>query len=479
MKNPLRFNQLLLPFHCSFAPFFLFINNQLILIALIGGVGFLVYYFLDREKDLKKTLQNKNDEIASLKQELESANQQLQEKNTSLDLLNKKLVSEISERENAEKFSFARDRFVVSVSNKMRSPLNTISNLTHFLLENSPMENQAEPLRNLQFAANDLVVFINDILNYSKIEAGKLNLSERAFSPSKCLGDLAHRFEQKAKEKGLLFHFEMSENIPARLVGDQARLIQISTNLISNLMSQTDEGMVDVHISVVNPKWSTVMFKILVSGTDKGKSLQSLEVLQNPIQDDTELQGYESQQLSMAIAKRLIELQNGTLEVESRASMGTSFIVNLPFKNADNDKPNSNQNRLDNYSDLRGNRVLIVEDNKVNQLVVANLLRKLGMEVTTADNGLLALDEFDKNDFDLVLMDVQMPEMDGYRATAEMRRHPDQNKSDVPIIALTSSAFLTAKEKAKLFGMNDHVGKPFSPEELLERISSCLAYCKG
>jgi CheY-like chemotaxis protein len=269
----------------------------------------------------------------------------------------------------------------------------------------------------------------------------------------------------------------MEGNIPEKFIGDQARLIQIATNLVSNMLAQTDEGMVDVHCSVVNPNWSTVMLKLVVSGTDLGKSVQLLEDLQKPVPENTKEGGYEGQQLSLAIAKRLIELQNGSLSVESRASQGTSFEVNLPFKNAA--KVPTKENRpLSSYGHLQGYRVLIVEDNKVNQLVVANLLRKLGMEVSTADNGMLALEEFDKKAFDLVLMDVQMPVMDGYRATAEMRRHPDSNKNDVPIIALTSSAFLTAKEKAKLFGMNDHVGKPFSPEELLEKMSACLEFCK-
>ena len=142
-------------------------------------------------------------------------------------------------------------------------------------------------------------------------------------------------------------------------------------------------------------------------------------------------------------------------------------ILRTPEKPKENDSGS--------YDQLAGNRILLVEDNKINQLVVSNMLKKLKIEVVTADNGLEALDEFAKQYFDLILMDIQMPKMDGYRTTAEIRKSSDPKKREVPIIALTASAFLTAKEKAKLFGMDDHVGKPFGPEDLLEKISSCLS----
>ena len=137
-------------------------------------------------------------------------------------------------------------------------------------------------------------------------------------------------------------------------------------------------------------------------------------------------------------------------------------------------KDNKSATQAKSFQHLEGNRILLVEDNKINQLVVAKLLRKLNIDVVTADDGLEALEAINKMYFDLVLMDIQMPKMDGYRATAEIRKNTDPRKRDVPIIALTASAFLTEKEKAKLFGMNDHVGKPFGQEDLLEKISDCL-----
>lgn len=479
MRDPLRFNLVLLPFLFCFQPsMFLISVNQSILIAFLGSLAFLVYYFLDKKASIMAELREKNIAIDAQKKELEEANRELELKNTSLDLLNKKLVSEMAERENIQNFSFARDRYLANTSSEMRSPLNNINHLTHSLLESSPREDQVEALRNLQFSVNDLVVFINDMLNFSKIEVGKVNLADREFNLAASIRSVQNRFEQQVKEKGLLFNLECDADVPENLLGDQARLVQIVSNLLSKMIHQTDEGMVDVHFSAENTKWSTITLKIAVSGTDNGQGLQLLENLQQPSKEELEKGQYDRQDLSLAIAKRLIELQNGTLEVESRAGLGTAFLVSMPFKNINKEKKLAVSQASRNYSNLEGTHVLLVEDNKVNQIIVANLLRKVGMDVTTADNGKEALEIFERQDFDLVLMDVQMPEMNGYQATAEIRRHSDTNKFKVPIIALTSSAFLTAKEKAKLFGMNDHVGKPFSPEELLEKISHCLEFCK-
>ena len=188
--------------------------------------------------------------------------------------------------------------------------------------------------------------------------------------------------------------------------------------------------------------------------------------------------GYGGERLSLAITKRLVELQNGKLEVQSIPGESTVFKILLPFKLSPESLKQVKDTTKADFSHLAGNRILVVEDNKINQLVVSKMLRKLGVEVSTADNGLEGLEVFEREYFDLVLMDIQMPEMDGYRATAEIRRHPNPAKRDVPVIALTASAFLTEKEKAVLFGMNDHVGKPFSPEELMEKISACLRVYK-
>ncbi len=462
-------------------------NNKIrwFLMALVG-LGLLLIGVLYNSYRLKKKdnnlLRAKNEEIERQKSEINTKNEELNEKNASLDVLNTKLVTEMAERESIEQSSFARDRFLATMSHEMRTPMNIIIGLTHLLLSENPREDQIEHLRTLQFSANNLVVFINDVLDFSKIEAGKLTLESRAFKPKDLITEVEKRFELPSRDKGLLLSCTIDKTVPEVLLGDSARLNQIMTNLVSNAIKYTSKGKVDVNVKLHELNKKEAVLKLIVEDTGQGIDPAKLEEMFRKFssQSNEELfEGYASSGLGLAITKRLVDLQNGNIEVESVPDRGTVFTILLPFRTVDrNTKVEEKNDGPKDYSHLAENKVLLVEDNKINQLVVAKMLRKLGMDVVTADDGLLALDAYTNQYFDLVLMDIQMPNMDGYRTTAEIRKSTDPRKRDVPIIALTASAFLTEKEKAKLFGMNDHVGKPFGPDDLLEKISNCLAVYK-
>ena len=455
------------------------------LMALVG-LGLLLMGVLYNSYRLKKRdnnlLRAKNEEIESQKVEIHAKNAELNEKNESLDVLNQMLVKEMADRESIEQSSFARERFLATMSHEMRTPMNIIIGLTHLLLSENPREDQIDHLRTLQFSANNLVVFINDVLDFSKIEAGKLTLESREFNAHDILKEIGRRFELPSRDKELGLNCRFDKKIPEVLLGDPARMNQILTNLVSNAIKFTHKGRVDVDIQLDELNKSEATLKLVVqdtgSGIDPAKLDEMFRKFSSTSNEDL-FEGYASSGLGLAITKRLIDLQNGRIEVNSVPGKGTTFTVFLPYKviHVDKNAPKKAATPKD-YSDLVGNKVLLVEDNKINQLVVAKMLRKLGMEVITADDGLEALDAYSNQYFDLVLMDIQMPKMDGYRTTAEIRKSSDPRKRDVPIIALTASAFLTEKEKAKLFGMNDHVGKPFGPDDLLEKISSCLAMYK-
>jgi CheY-like chemotaxis protein len=448
----------------------------LLIIGLIGGLLATLCFSYRRKKRDNQLLLAKNEEIERQKNEINDKNVELQQKNVSLDLLNKKLVDEMAERENVEKSSFARDRFLATMSHEMRTPLNIIIGLSHILLDSQPRPDQAEQLRTLQYSANDLVVFINDVLDFSKIEAGKLNLEDREFIPAATFQEVSQLFQEKSARKNLQFQFSFDKKIPEKLLGDNARLHQILTYLHNNIFQYTELGFVKTSMELEKLNTGKAMLKITVEGSDGGLGREMLETTSQTGGSQQDFTGMnDGEKLSLAIAKRLVELQNGKLEVETLPGTSTSFIVYLPFKLPVSDEKSDQAKPASDFSHLAGTSILVVEDNKINQLVVAKLLRKLGIEVKTANHGLEALDIYEYEDFDLILMDIQMPEMDGYRTTAEIRTHPNPAKRDVPIIALTASAFLTEKEKAVLFGMNDHVGKPFSPDELLEKISACLA----
>ncbi len=446
-----------------------------VLIGLSGLLSAFAYVSLLNKRKDAHILEEKNKEMAKKKAEMANLLEEMEMNAVSLELLNKKLVEEIAERENIERSSFARDRFLATMSHEMRTPLNVITGLTHLLLENNPRPEQIEQLRTLQFSANELVVFINDVLDFSKIEAGKLELQYRAFDFEKVVTNVFHNFSQRADSKGLLLHSSFDSQIPKNIVGDEARVYQILTNLLNYCLEATSEGLVMANVSLIEQNQREAIVRIVVESTDGGvEHLLMSGSFQTLNEEGANFEKLDSSQLSLAITKRLIELQHGRFTVENIFGEATKFTVLMPFKIALTTANQITQLNLTDHSHLKGSHILLVEDNKINQLVVAKMLRKHGIAVVTADNGVEALDHMNEQDFDLVLMDIQMPEMDGYRTTAEIRNMESPNKSNVPIIALTSSAFLTEKEKAVLFGMNDHVGKPFSPEELMEKIAALL-----
>ena len=452
------------------------------LFALLGlGILFMVNLFksYNRKKQDNAKLRSMNVEIKNQSEEISKQHELLEEKNANLDVLNSKLVDEMAERESIEQSSFARDRFLATMAHEMRTPMNIITGLTHLLLEESPRPEQIEHLRTLQFSANNLVVFINDVLDYSKIEAGRITLEKRDFSIRKTFQEVMSRFRLPAEDKKIALNFSMDTKIPEMVSGDSVRLNQILTNLIGNSISSTEKGAIEINAKLHEMSKKDMTILLSIADTGEGMDQDQLdEMFTNFKRKSSDMfEGYGNSGLELAITKRLVDLQDGKIEATSKVGVGTTFVLYLPFKIAD-DRPKTDMNKKKEkktFTHLAGNRVLLVEDNKINQLVVAKLLRKLDIDVVTADDGMEALEAIDKMYFDLCLMDIQMPKMDGYRATAEIRKNPDPRKRDVPIIALTASAFLTEKEKAKLFGMNDHVGKPFGQEDLLEKISDCLA----
>ncbi len=452
----------------------------LAVIALIAGLLASLFISYQRKKKANTVLKDKNEEIVWQASEIDRKNIQLKEKAASLDLLNNKLVGEMAERESIERSSFARDSFLAMMSHQMRTPINIIVGLSHLLLEENPREDQKESLRNLQFSANNLVVFINDVLDYSKIEAGKLVMQTRDFKLPQIIDDVHKWSHIPAEEKDVKLSFEIDKKVPELLTGDPVRLNQILTNLISNSLTYTDTGEITTKVGLYQLNDRNVTLEIIIEDNGRGIENAKLEEMFRKFTRDPEAdiyEGFNTSGLELAITKRLVDLQNGRIEATSVLGEGTIFKVYLPYTIPSNliQTKTSTENELLPYHYLVGKKILVVEDNKINQLVVRKMLTKLGVLVTTADNGLESLDRINETYFDLILMDIQMPKMDGYRATAEIRKSHDSTIANVPIIALTASAYLTEKDKAQLFGMNDHVGKPFGPEELMEKISHCLA----
>ncbi len=456
----------------------MFRNLMLVIVLLLLLAGIILWRAYREKKKDNLLLKEKNAQIEEARQAIERKNAELEQMNRQLEELNQRLVREIGERESIEKSSFARDRFLAIMSQEMRTPLNIITNLTYRLMAETPRPDQKEQLRQLQFAANNLVVFVNDVLDFSRIEAGKLTLDSRPFPIKKLVSEVCEQYQMAGREQDTRLNLFVDKKIPDWLDGDAGRLNQILSNLMALALDRNAGKTVDLELHLHELHPDEAILRVSLKGADpilSEKEIGELKQYRN-LGELEQMESFSRADLSLFITRRLVDLQNGHIEVEEENGRQVILLF-LPFKVAESVKEaqaGAPADEAPSYGHLAGKKVLLAEDNKINQVVVANLLRNLGMEVVTANNGEEALEVIRKQDFDIVLMDIQMPVMDGYQATMEIRKMDDPRKRDVPIIALTASAFLTEREKARLFGMNDHVGKPFSPDELLEKIARLL-----
>jgi CheY-like chemotaxis protein/signal transduction histidine kinase len=463
-------------------------NNEMILRWLLIGLvsfAFIALWLTFRNYRLKKRdneqlaalntqIQIQNDAMARQNDSLEAANIELSEKNTALDLLNSRLVEEVAEREMAQNAHFSKDHYLADVSARMRDPLSILVSEARQLMAEKPRKDQEEPIKNLQFATNNLLVLINDVLNFSNIDAGKLMLAHQEFDTYQIFEEVKQSVKPK---KNVTIETEVDNRLPQYLKGDSVRFIQILNYLTAGLQRQLEKGTVKLLVHRNDLIDNELMMKIeLLTAGDFTKNEVVESILRSKDCRDL-FKDLSFQDMEWLTARRLIELQNGTIQFEEQAD-GLQLTVYLPFKmieKAGEKKGNAEDISIWANNDfLEGKRILVVEDNKINQMLVKNMLQKRDVLVTTANDGLDALDALATADFDLILMDIQMPRMDGYRAVAEIRRLKNPVKSGVPIIALTASAYINEKEKAQLFGMTDHIGKPFSPDELLEKVIRVL-----
>jgi len=357
------------------------------------------------------------------------------------------------------------------MSHELRTPLNGVVGITNILLDNSNTLGQKGDLQILKYSADNLLALINDILDFSKIESGKIELEQVAFDLHELMKAVYHPMGYLAEEKSLDFRLIIDTRLNQTWIGDPTRLMQVLNNLVSNALKFTEKGSVTLGAELLTMSETAAEIIFFVEDTGIGIPKDKQEAIFNlftQARSDT-TRKYGGTGLGLAITKRLTTLMGSQIFLESEEKKGTRFSFKVKLKRA-NDAIQKGSDTQNKASELQGIQVLLVEDNKINMLVTKKFCDKWGIVMQWAKSGEEALFLIEKQQFDLILMDLEMPNMDGYQTTKAIRAMEGTNGASVPIIALTASALLEDKDKVLAAGMNDFVMKPFSPQYLYEKI---------
>ena len=375
-------------------------------------------------------------------------------------------------RQIAEEAAHAKQQFLSTMSHEIRTPLNAVLGMTHLLLQEDPKEEQLEFLNSLKFSGDNLMTLINDILDFNKIESGNIFFEEADFNLKELIHGIGQSFRFRAEEKGIKLKVLIDTELPEVIVGDAVRLNQVLTNLIGNAIKFTKTGSISVDVVVVSSEQKKIELEFAVTdtgiGIPKNKQKTIFESFRQASSDTTRKFGGSG--LGLAICKRLIELQNSKIEVESKAGKGSKFFFKLQFGKSKRKSIKPEYSGIDEFDQLVGKKILIAEDNEINLIVAQKILSRWGIEVESAKNGLEVLEKVKKHDFDVILMDLHMPEMNGYEATEKIRKSKNKKINKMPIIALTASVMFDVQDKVIEALIDDYILKPFNPRELYNKI---------
>jgi CheY-like chemotaxis protein/HPt (histidine-containing phosphotransfer) domain-containing protein len=382
----------------------------------------------------------------------------------------------IDARLRAEMAEKLQEEFLANMSHEIRTPMNGIIGMTNLLDHTELNSDQKEFVQLIRQSSDTLLMLINDILDLSKIKAGRMNIELIDFSLIDTVDRVLSPFKLKAAEKGIRIQKFIDPKLPEYLEGDQHKLIQILNNLVSNAVKFTESGSVDVYVNLINDGDQTVVLELKVEDTGIGIAPDYIDyIFESFAQAGSDMvRRFGGTGLGLAITKRLVELQGGTISVKSIPGKGSCFSFTIEYGLGVKPGPN-----LAEASGVNGNwakvligkRVLLVEDNEINQKVTLRMLENQKMVVDVADNGKEGVLKLEKGAYDVIIMDLQMPVMDGFQTTTYIR-----NKLNLrtPIIAMTASALRNEHEKCLNLGMNVYMTKPFVPEELFRQLQRLL-----
>lgn len=377
-------------------------------------------------------------------------------------------------KKKTDELAKAKDLFLANVSHEIRTPMNGILGIVGLLSKTKLNQKQQKMTGMIKDAANNLLVIVNDILNFEKISAGKIELEKIQFVLNEKLALLTESFQYKAKEKNIQLCFNDETGQTIEIVGDPYRLSQIVTNLLANAIKFTDKGNVEIKLQIITKTPEDIWIRIEVKDSGIGIPEVKIDSLFQPYQQaDTAIsRKYGGTGLGLSIVKNLVSLMGGRIGVESKIDSGSIFSIQLPFKT--NTEATQTAYAIADYNLLKGLRVLLAEDVEMNQFIARSILEEKGVYVTEAIDGRETIEKVKSFSFDLILMDISMPYIDGIQATSIIRSMKNSPNCSIPIIAITANALEGDKQKYLSAGMNGYISKPFLEEEFLMVILQCL-----
>jgi len=418
------------------------------------------------------------DEIGTLATSFNQMTDRLEHNIKDLKDTEEKLKLEKKKAESSEK---VKQLFLANMSHEIRTPMNAILGFARLLEESTMDEEQRKYIDIIIQSGDNLLVIINDILDFSKIEAGKIVFDASPFHLKDSIDSTIELQQAKAEQKNIKLTADIDGNIPAVIVGDAVRLNQILLNLISNAIKFTEAGEVGINVKLLKDKDENVLIEFTVKDTGIGIPFEKQGKIFEVFEQATtgSVRKFGGTGLGLSIVKQLVEQQGGKISLKSTPGEGSVFSFRLMFLKDKQTEIHTKKGDIvvkPPVGDLKmgtGKRILVVEDNPINSLLVIKVLKKQGYETDVAENGKIALDKYHTNNYDIILMDLQMPEMDGYETTLHIRELKTVKKN-IPIIAMTAHTIKGEYERCMEIGMNNFISKPFQPADLYEKINTLL-----
>ena len=418
--------------------------------------------FFIKTKKFRKVKSNSNDEVGEL---VMNFNKMMQE-----------IIASTIELHQSAKM---KDQFFANMSHEIRTPMNGILGMSNVLMKTELTLGQRDHVNNIKYSADNLMIIINDILDFSKMETGNIVFESIPFDIEKTIENAATIMDFKVREARINFELLINENVPRWVIGDSIRLNQILLNLLGNAIKFTKAGAVNLKVQLMAETEKNVTLQFEVRDSGIGIALDKLDGI---FESFTQAKSSTTREfggtgLGLTITKGLVEKQGGRIRVESELKKGSNFIFELPFIKTEQEEEEASQEEEEIKIDpqlLVGKRILLAEDNEINQMVVKLIFEEWNIELVVVENGLLAFNKVKEEDYDLVLMDIMMPTMDGIEATLKIRNELETPKKDIKIIAMTASAFKKDIDRFYQSGMDDFISKPFNANILFKKMEHLL-----